>query len=123
MCIGGVCARGVKSYENAMFDDFWAQHDGNFQYCACERGYYGTRCEAQATDCGDGQCFHGGQCIQTLNGRNKTIFACDCSEATKDGLKYAGQFCQSPSTQKCEQGEDNGNGQLFCTNNGMYPLS
>ncbi|CAJ1892957.1 unnamed protein product [Cylindrotheca closterium] len=115
---GGVCARGVKSYENAMYDDFWAQHDGNFQYCACQRGFYGTRCEAQATDCGDGQCFHGGKCIQTLNGRNKTIFACDCAEATKDGLKYAGQFCQSPSTQTCEQGEDNGNGQLFCTNNG-----
>lgn len=105
-----------------MFDEFWASHDGNFQYCACQKDFYGTRCEAKATDCGDGQCFHGGQCIQTLNGRNETIFACDCAEAKKDGVMYAGQFCQSPSTQDCQQGEDNGNGQLFCTNNGKLPF-
>lgn len=112
----GECARGIKTYSTALHNDFFARHDGEFQYCDCQDGFYGLKCEAAATDCGDAQCFHGGACVETENSKNETIFACDCSDAKSGGVSYAGQYCQSPSVKNC--GDKGANGQLFCTNGG-----
>eukprot|EP00980_Cylindrotheca_fusiformis_P014368 scaffold3827_cov179-Cylindrotheca_fusiformis.AAC.32 len=113
---GGECARGIKTYSTALHNDFFARHDGNFMYCDCPEGYYGLKCEARAEACGDAQCFHGGKCIQSKNSKNETIDACDCSEASHEGVPYIGQYCQSPVTKKCS--EDGANGQFVCANEG-----
>lgn len=114
---GGECTRGVKSYAEAMFDGFWAQHDGKFQHCECPEGYYGLSCETKAVQCGPHMCFNGGKCIQNVNANGETMYGCDCTVAAENGLSHAGQFCQSKSTDFC-QDEKDANGQLFCTNNG-----
>jgi hypothetical protein len=112
----GVCSRGIKKYSTALYNDFFANHDGQFQFCSCEDGFYGLKCEAEAKTCGDAQCFHGGSCVQTENSKNQTIYACDCNNAKAGGISYAGQYCQSPATKNC--GDNDANGQLFCTNDG-----
>jgi Notch-like protein len=113
----GLCTRGIKSYDTALYNGFWAQNDGNFQHCECKEGFYGLTCEAEAVACGESQCFHGGTCVQTLNSKNKAIFACDCNTAKAEGASWAGQYCQSKATNYCSKDVDQ-NGQLFCANNG-----
>lgn len=113
----GVCTRGIKSYTTALYDGFWAQHDGQFQYCKCQDNFYGLQCEAQAVKCGQAECFHGGTCVQTLNSKNETIYACDCNTAKTGGASYAGQYCQVKATSYCTKDIDQ-NGQLFCTHQG-----
>jgi hypothetical protein len=29
----GDCRLGIKAFENARYEDFWSDHDGNYQYC------------------------------------------------------------------------------------------
>ena len=29
----GYCRLGIKDFDNARYKDFWAEHDGNYQYC------------------------------------------------------------------------------------------
>ena len=29
----GTCRLGIKTFENARYEDFWSGHDGNYQYC------------------------------------------------------------------------------------------
>lgn len=114
---GGECVKGIKSYALALYDGFWANHDGKFQYCKCPDGFYGLKCEAEAQKCGSEVCFNGGTCVNTLNNLGESIFACDCTTANTDDASYAGQFCQSKSSNFCSK-DKNANGQLFCTNNG-----
>jgi hypothetical protein len=108
---------GIKDYDTAIYADFWAQHDGNFQYCACAKGFFGLTCETAGEECGDDYCFNGAECMQTLNQKGETQFRCDCLDADTADASYAGQYCQSESTTFCEKQAD-ANGHLFCTNGG-----
>ena len=113
---GGECMLGIKSYEDAKYDDFWARHDGNFQYCECPEGRFGHACEITGVECGDKHCFNGGKCKQTTNTDGKQTFACDCRTAQSEFDSFGGEACESISTEFCDNDPLNGN--MFCVNGG-----
>lgn len=114
--IGGQCTLGIKNYETALYSEFWALHDGNFQYCNCPAGFFGVRCEIEGEECGDGHCFNGGSCLE-LEIEGQTTYQCDCRDAGDEEHSYGGQYCQSESDSFCTKNA-NQNGHLFCTNGG-----
>lgn len=113
----GECTLGIKSYEDAMHAQFWALHDGNFMYCSCPEGYYGTTCDVKGDVCGDKTCFNGATCLQTEHSDGDMKFTCDCSTANTDDKSFSGEFCENEASTFCAKSEDQ-NGQLFCVNGG-----
>ena len=116
-CNGGTCKLGIKDYGTATYNDFWARHDGNFQYCECPAGLFGPLCDIEGEKCGDEHCFNGANCVQSVDRDNDVSFRCDCQTAATNEKSFAGQFCQSESTTFCNKEADH-NGHLFCTNGG-----
>lgn len=114
---GGECNLGIKDYDTAIHNQFWALHDGSFQYCDCPEGFFGHTCEVAGEPCGEDTCFNGAHCIETVHSDNQVDFTCDCSTANTEETSYAGEFCENEASTFCSKGDDQ-NGQLFCTNGG-----
>jgi len=119
----GQCRLGIKKFENARYEDFWSEHDGNYQYCECSDGWFGDDCEIPGVECGNSHCFNGGGCLETLNQNGQTTYACDCRDAGHLGKSWAGQYCENSATTECQPGPlaeklQHANGDLFCTNGG-----
>ena len=113
----GICTLGIKDYDTAILYEFWALHDGSFQYCECPEGFFGTTCEIVGITCGNATCFNGATCVETEHSDGHVEFTCDCSTASNEQTSFAGEFCENEATTFCSKEEDN-NGQLFCTNGG-----
>ena len=113
----GKCTLGIKSYDDAMHSEFWALHDGAFQYCSCPDGWYGTFCNVEGAACGNTTCFNGANCLETAHSDGKVKFTCDCSAATNDEMSFSGEFCENNATTYCTNSA-NQNGKLFCSNRG-----
>ncbi|KAG7360370.1 EGF-like domain containing protein [Nitzschia inconspicua] len=119
----GECTLGLKSYQEAEYQNLWSTHDGSYQYCSCPTGWFGNTCEVPGVKCGNAHCFNGGACLETLNKNGQKTYACDCRMANHDGKSYAGQYCEAAATSSCANAPSAGNlhhpnGHLFCTNNG-----
>lgn len=114
---GGACNLGIKDYDTAVYNAFWATHDGNFQFCECPEGYFGNECQVEGEKCGDSHCFNGAACLQTLDSDGKTTYQCDCRAANDNEKSYGGEYCQAESTTFCTKNPDH-NGHLFCVNGG-----
>jgi hypothetical protein len=113
----GLCTLGIKSYDDAMHSEFWALHDGDFQYCSCPGGWYGTLCDVKGAACGNATCFNGAKCLETAHSDGSVKFTCDCSAANTDEMSFSGEFCENNATTFCTN-SDNQNGKLFCSNRG-----
>jgi hypothetical protein len=113
----GQCQLGIKDYDTAEYGDYWAKHDGNFQYCDCSDEFFGVKCETAGEECGSARCFNGATCLQTMVADGTNTFACDCNAANNDEDSYGGEYCQAESTTFCTKNGDT-NGHLFCTNGG-----
>jgi hypothetical protein len=113
----GSCMLGIKTYEQAAYSNFWALHDGNFQYCECPDGYFGPTCETSGQVCGDEHCFNGASCLETLDSTGASTYACDCVAAATNEESFAGEYCHTISTTFCTKEADQ-NGHLFCANGG-----
>ncbi len=114
----GTCTLGIKDYDTAIQEEFWALHDGNFMFCECPEGWFGLKCEVQGTKCGEKTCFNGAACLQTEHSDGDVEFTCDCSTAQTNTASYAGEFCENESSAFCTKNE-NQNGQVFCVNGGV----
>jgi len=115
----GSCRLGIKDFTNARYEDFWATHDGNYQYCSCPDEWFGDSCEVPGIKCGKADCFNGGKCLESLNKNGQTTYACDCRDANYMGLNWSGQYCENSETSSCDSDElQHANGHLFCTNGG-----
>lgn len=117
----GQCVLGVKSFEQAQYQDFWLTHDGNYQYCKCPENWFGDNCNVPGETCGDAHCFNGGACLETLNAKGETTYACDCRVAGHNGFSYAGQYCENIESDNCNADgniDTHANGAMFCTNGG-----
>lgn len=129
---GGNCQLGLQTLEHA--GEYTKNASIVEPHCQCTSGFSGDLCEIDANDaeesrsssisslppaeCGPYQCMHGGTCVQQpIAGTNLMAFHCDCTTAIgDDGItKYAGRFCQAPSTQHCSNDH---NGYQFCVNGG-----
>mmetsp|Transcript_11103 Transcript_11103/g.31962 ORF Transcript_11103/g.31962 Transcript_11103/m.31962 type:complete len:343 (-) Transcript_11103:34-1062(-) len=109
---GGTCNLGIKNYDTAIQDEFWALHDGTFQYCTCPDGWFGHQCEIQGEKCGEKICYNGAGCLQTEHSDGQMKFTCDCSKANTDHKSYSGEYCENEASSYCTKG-DNQNGNLF----------
>jgi hypothetical protein len=115
-CAIGECQLGIKDYDTAIYTEFWATHEG-YMHCACPDGFFGLQCEIAGDQCGSNHCFNGAACLETMNVAGQTTYACDCRTAATADSSFAGDYCQSESTQFCHKTADH-NGHLFCTNGG-----
>jgi hypothetical protein len=113
---GGTCRLGVKSYDVALYNEFWDNHE-NYMTCDCPEGYYGNRCEINGIECGDKHCFNGATCEDALSISGSTRYFCNCQGASNEIDSFAGQYCEAESTSFCKKTAGN-NGMLFCTHGG-----
>ncbi|KAL7568588.1 hypothetical protein ACA910_002699 [Epithemia clementina (nom. ined.)] len=101
-CSGkGTCQHGINSVGNSGANKALELLNGgtsNFMHCVCNKGFAGTNCEYQYTQC-DGSkgryCYHGTTC------HNGTV-ACDCANDKSD-VKRAGEFCQFEAHDNCKK--------------------
>jgi len=101
--------------------------------CQCLPGWTGSNCEIEVEgeehaehgeECGEGYCYHGGNCVTTRiskpDGSVSEEFHCDCANAITDTDLYAGESCEHKSTAFCSHSQVEGSleGILFCVNGG-----
>ena len=110
---GGVCQVGIRSYMD--MSGLPAMEDHN--YCRCPPGFYGDQCEVEGVECGSNFCFNGGQCVQIRQSDGTMTDHCDCTTAVKNGVQYAGRYCQSSRTSDCSN-HDAIEPTNFCVNGG-----
>lgn len=115
---GGACMLGIKDYDTALMAEFWAVHDGKFQYCECPEGWFGLNCEIQGEKCGTNLCFNGAKCLQTEHSDGEVDYTCDCSTANNGQTSFSGEFCENEASSFCSK-DATQNGQLFCVNGGV----
>eukprot|EP00543_Licmophora_paradoxa_P000281 CAMPEP_0202455188 /NCGR_PEP_ID=MMETSP1360-20130828/12780_1 /ASSEMBLY_ACC=CAM_ASM_000848 /TAXON_ID=515479 /ORGANISM="Licmophora paradoxa, Strain CCMP2313" /LENGTH=602 /DNA_ID=CAMNT_0049074709 /DNA_START=80 /DNA_END=1888 /DNA_ORIENTATION=+ len=116
---GGHCKLGIPKNmpgHDQYLLSFFKDHM-EYQYCDCPTGFYGPQCETHGKPCGDHQCFHGANCVQTRVPGGNTLSNCDCTTASTQQHSYGGQFCQYESTHFCDKTKTP-NGQQFCVNGG-----
>jgi hypothetical protein len=117
-----VCVVGVLNPAEAdKLHHIWdADEISDHMRCLCPPEFSGLLCQATTEDCGeDGdQCYNGGTCVTTSTTKNSVTeieYHCDCTTASDGNLdRFAGRFCESPSTAFCSDDDDN----LFCVNGG-----
>lgn len=122
---GGQCVFGVKDYGNhvdineAKELPWLSQTHSDGAHCVCPTGFTGLFCQIQAEKCGNRLwCYNGSQCKQTEVKYGAIKHYCDCSEATKGEVSFAGIGCQHKSGVFCEPKGENSEEVSFCVNGG-----
>lgn len=99
------------------------------EHCVCPPGFSGVKCELEETvQCGQGVCFNGAECVQTVSLDGKNVFNeyCRCNafkddENDKERKNYAGKYCEHEATIFCPAPYGHNPDEYFCTNDGECP--
>eukprot|EP00977_Amphora_coffeiformis_P006394 scaffold1361_cov165-Amphora_coffeaeformis.AAC.16 len=115
---GGVCKLGLGVGLVDEYNYFQSDNDTteDYMYCDCPPGRHGPLCQVDSILCGDDRCYNGGVCM-TREFEGKTISHCNCNTAGDKDTRFAGKFCQYPSTEICTN-SGSLEGKLFCVNGG-----
>merc|ERR1712038_68412 len=102
---GGTCKKGAKDLSE--FTDYGVEVDTflggsniDGEHCVCPEGFTGVQCETtDVKPCGDGVCFNGGLCIETIKSDGTLRdYHCECNEFDTN---VAGQFCEHIDVRFC----------------------
>lgn len=125
---GGKCQIGLKDFsymENYGLDilSYLGGQDIYGQHCVCPEGYSGAKCETEdVVRCGNGICFNGAECVETVSLDRKVVFNqyCRCKQDKETG--FAGKFCEHEATTYCPAPYGHNPDEYFCTNGGECPV-
>jgi hypothetical protein len=112
---GGVCTEG-RLDETALAFSLGIFEEGPLEFhCACTGDFTGLTCEKPFISCNDGEhaCLHGGECLASFLDKNgKEQYYCECRNAFFEGMRYAGEFCETQAVDTCQEGPN----PIYCVN-------
>ena len=102
------------------------------EHCVCPQGFSGATCQVEdIVRCGQGICFNGAECVQTVSLDGTEVYNeyCRCIAEVGDGdggigevhVQYAGKFCEHVASTSCKTPYGHNPDEYFCTNGGGCP--
>jgi len=122
---GGKCKIGLKDFTHMKeygldIEHYLGGRDEYGEHCVCPEGFSGAKCEVDdVVICGQGICFNGASCVQTVSLDGTEVYNeyCRCKHDDA-GVQFAGKFCEHESTTKCPAPYGHNPDEYFCTNGG-----
>ena len=127
---GGLCKVGIKDFSKMAeygldIAEYLGGQEEYGEHCVCPQGFSGVKCQTEnVVRCGDGICFNGSECVQTVSLEGKEVINeyCRCKSGGEDG-GFAGKFCEHVPSTKCPAPYGHSPDEYFCTNGGECPDS
>lgn len=126
---GGHCKVGMKDFSKMEeyglnIAEYLGGQELYGEHCVCPQGFSGVKCETENVQrCGDGICFNGAECVQTVSLDGKQVYDEFCRCQADENGGFAGKYCEHASTTSCPAPYGHDPAEYFCTNGGECPDS